>query len=310
MISVNPALLAALNVGFKKDFLRGIDRAKTLWSLFAMKVMSTNAGEVYPTLGRFPQLREWVGDRVVRELQISDFMIKNKPFEGTIRVPRPAIEDDSFGIYGTQSELLGDAAARFPDKMIFQLLEAGFGTIAAFGSGLCFDGQTFFSTAHPDGMGGTFSNKGTTALSSAAFAAALTQMQTLKDDGGELLGVFDDPTNIYLVVPPALQETARLILNADLIPNVAGTATQTNVWKGAAQLLVAPRLTDANDWYLIDTGRPIRAFIWQSRKEPQLVAKTSLTDDNVFARNEFIWGVDLRGNVGYGLPALAFGAHV
>lgn len=303
MISVNPALLAGLNTGFKKDFINGLNRARTLWDLIAMKVVSTNASEVYPILGRFPSLREWIGDRVVNDLAIADFQIKNKPYEGTIRVPRPAIEDDSFGIYSTQAEMLGDSANRFPDKLIFQLLEAGF-------VNLCLDGQAFFSTTHPDNAGGTYSNKGTTALSAASFAAAMEQMQQLKDDGGEILSVFDDSSKIFLVVPASLQETARLILNADFIPNAAGTATQSNVWKGAANLLVVPRLADTNNWYLLDVSRPLRAFIWQERKPAQLVAKTSLTDDNVFTRNEFIWGVDLRGNAGYGLPQLAFGALV
>lgn len=299
MNSVNPALLSALNTGFKKDFLRGLARAKVLWDQIAMKIISTNASEVYPVLGRFPQLREWVGDRVVKDLAISDFQIKNKPYEGTIRVPRPAIEDDSFGIYGTEAEMLGDTANRFPDKLIFTLLEGGF-------VNLCLDGQAFFATTHPDGNGGTYSNKGTTALSAAAYAVARAQMMGLKDDGGESLDIMPD----LLVVPPSLEETARLIINADTIPNAAGTAAETNVWKGSARILVVPRLTDANDWYLLDTSKVLKAFIWQTRKEPQLVAKVSLTDDNVFSRNEFIWGVDLRGNAGYGLPQLAFGAHV
>ncbi len=303
MISVNPALLSTLNTGFKKNFLKGLTRAKTLYQELAMMVTSTNASEVYPILGTLPTLREWIGDRVAKDITASDFMIKNKPFEGTIRVPRPAIEDDSFGIYGTMAELLGDSANRFPDKLIFQLLEAGF-------TAKGYDGVNFFATNHPDGTGGTWSNKGTTALSSAAFGAALATMQQYKDDGGESLSVADDPGNMILVVPSGLQETARLILNADVIPNAAGTAGQSNVWKGAARLLVVPRLVDTNNWYLIDASKVLKAFIWQSRKEPQLVAKTSLTDDNVFARNEFIWGVDMRGNAGYGLPQLAFGANV
>ena len=35
-------------------------------------------------------------------------------------------------------------------------------------------------------------------------------------------------------------------------------------------------------------------------------AKTSLSDDNVFSRNEFVWGADGRGNAGLGLWQLAY----
>lgn len=301
--SVTPALLQILNTGFKNAFLKGLERAKTLWNQIAMEITSTNASEVYPILGRFPTLREWIGNRVVRDLTISDFQIKNKPYEGTVRVPRPAIEDDSYGIYGTEAEMLGDAANRFPDKLIATLLEAGFVNKG-------YDGVAFFATTHPDGNGGTQSNKGTTAFSSAALAAAIAQMRSLKDEGGEFLDIANDPTKLILVYHPSIEETVRNVLNADTVANTAGTAGISNVWKGAAVPMAWGRLTDTNDWYLIDAGKVLQAFIWQSRKKPQLVAKTSLTDDNVFSRNEFVWGVDLRGNAGYGLWQLAFGAHV
>ena len=296
---VNPASLQALSTGLKRDFLNGLSRAATLYGQIAMTVNSTNASEVYPVLGRFPGLREWIGPRIIEELAASDFEIKNKSFSGGIRIPRPNIEDDNFGIFSTQSEMLGDAASRFPDKLIFQLLEAGF-------TALCMDGKTFFATDHPDGQGGTYSNKGTTALSSTSYATARATMMAYKDDVGESLDINPD----LLVVPPGLQETALNIINADIIPNSGGTASQSNVWKGSARVLVVPRLTDSNDWYLLDTSKVLKPFIWQSRKAPQMVAKTNLTDDNVFMYDEFLWGVDLRGNAGYGLPQLAFGAHV
>lgn len=298
MQSINPGLLATLSYGFKKNFIDGVQRAALFYNNIAMTLNSTNAAEIYPTLGKIPTLREWVGDRVANDLTIYDFMIKNKAYEGTVRVPRPAIEDDSFGIYSNMSTMLGDAAARFPDKLVFALLESGW-------TATCYDGATFFSTTHPY-AGGTQSNKGTTAFSSAAYAAARAQMMSLKDDGGELLGI----TPSLLMVPPGLEEAARLVLNAQFVPNTAGTATQSNIWNGSAHLVVNPRLTDVNDWYLIDDTKPIMPIIWQTRKAPQLVAKTSLTDDNVFSRNEFIWGVDLRGNAGFGLWQLIFGAHV
>lgn len=59
-------------------------------------------------------------------------------------------------------------------------------------------------------------------------------------------------------------------------------------------------------WFLLDTTRVIKPLIYQSRKKPQLVALTNLTDENVFWRNEFVWGVDMRCNAGYGLWQLAY----
>jgi phage major head subunit gpT-like protein len=130
-------------------------------------------------------------------------------------------------------------------------------------------------------------------------------MIALKDDSGESLDIMPD----LLVVPAGLEETARQILNADFI-SVSGGSTQSNVWRGSARLLVVPRLVDSNNWYLFDTSKVIKALIVQMRKAPVLTSRVNLTDENVFERNEFQWGVDYRGNAGYGLPQLAFGALV
>lgn len=61
-------------------------------------------------------------------------------------------------------------------------------------------------------------------------------------------------------------------------------------------------------WFLMCTKRPIKPIIYQERKAPNFVAKDKETDDNVFDRKEFVYGVDMRCNVGYGLPQLAWGS--
>ena len=53
----------------------------------------------------------------------------------------------------------------------------------------------------------------------------------------------------------------------------------------------------------------IKPILLQVRRDfDQLVAKDKVTDDNVFDRNEFIYGVDARMNVGYGFWQQAFGS--
>lgn len=59
-------------------------------------------------------------------------------------------------------------------------------------------------------------------------------------------------------------------------------------------------------WFLLDTTRMIRPLILQKRKPYNFVRKDSETDDNVFHSNEFIYGVDARLNVGFGLWQLAY----
>lgn len=61
-----------------------------------------------------------------------------------------------------------------------------------------------------------------------------------------------------------------------------------------------------NAWYLLDTSKVLKPFILQSRRDYAFVAKTSLTDDNVFDKNEYVFGVDGRLNVGFGLWQQAY----
>lgn len=61
-------------------------------------------------------------------------------------------------------------------------------------------------------------------------------------------------------------------------------------------------------WFVMDTSRAIKPLILQVRRKAEFVTKTSITDDNVFERNQFVWGVDGRWNVGYGFWQMAYGS--
>lgn len=62
-------------------------------------------------------------------------------------------------------------------------------------------------------------------------------------------------------------------------------------------------------WFLIDNSRAVKPIIYQERKKPSLVALDDEKDDRVFFRNEYVYGVDLRANAGYGLWQLAFASR-
>lgn len=70
-------------------------------------------------------------------------------------------------------------------------------------------------------------------LTAANYAAARASMMTLRGDQGRLLGT--KPT--VMVVPPALEETGRILLNNERLDTGA-----SNPWKGSADLIVSPYL--------------------------------------------------------------------
>jgi len=59
-------------------------------------------------------------------------------------------------------------------------------------------------------------------------------------------------------------------------------------------------------WYLLDTTRVMKPVILQKRKNYNFVSMDKETDENVFMRKEYIYGVDARLNAGYGLWQLAY----
>ena len=61
-------------------------------------------------------------------------------------------------------------------------------------------------------------------------------------------------------------------------------------------------------WFLCCTKRPLKPVIYQERKAAEFVYKDKPTDDNVFNDRKFVYGADVRCNVGYGLPQMAWGS--
>ncbi|MBU1611246.1 MAG: Mu-like prophage major head subunit gpT family protein, partial [Proteobacteria bacterium] len=66
----------------------------------------------------------------------------------------------------------------------------------------------------------------------------------------------------------------------------------------------------ATPWYLMDTSRMVKPIIFQKRKDYKFASLNKETDENVFMRKEYIYGVDARCNVGFGLWQMAHGAKV
>lgn len=62
-------------------------------------------------------------------------------------------------------------------------------------------------------------------------------------------------------------------------------------------------------WYLIDDSRPIMPIIFQDREPAKITAKTSLTDDNVFNNDEFVWGAKRRCAAGFGAWQLVYASR-
>lgn len=68
---VTPSSIKALMTSFRKDFQGGLDGAPSQYQKIAMTVPSSSKSNTYGWLGNAPQLREWVGARVVNQMAAS-----------------------------------------------------------------------------------------------------------------------------------------------------------------------------------------------------------------------------------------------
>jgi len=219
---INAANLGSLFQGFNTSFNKGMETAPTAYREIAMVVPSGSKEQTYGWLGQFPKMREWLGDRVVKNLAAHSFTVVNRKFESTISVPRSDIEDDQYAVFGPILTEIGRSAGEHPDDLVSTLLADGFTELA-------YDGQYFFDDDHPVKTG----------------------------DGTE--------------------------------------TTVSNFQAGGGPA-----------WFLLDTSRAVKPMLFQERIPYRLQSLNQETDENVFWRDQYIYGVRARANAGFGLWQLAF----
>lgn len=295
---VNKANLESIFLNLKTIFNKAFEAAPTIWEKTTMKVPSGSAQNDYSWLSRFPKMRKWLGDKVIKALSAFKYTVVNEDWEATIEVDRNDIKNDNIGIYAPMVQDAGFSAKQLPDEIDADLKNNAF-------TGLCYDGQYYYDTDHPVGES-TVSNKGTAALSAATLAAAKASygaarlaIMSFKDDEGRPLGLVPD----CLEVGPALEETGNLLLTSDKLADGL-----PNPYKGTATLLVNPRITSTTQWMLHVTNRPLKPFIYQEREAPVFVQQIGEETDSVFMRKKYRFGTEAMGAGGYGLWQMSYGS--
>ncbi len=303
-----PLFLAGLRTEYNVAYHKAIQNPA--WQQVATDVKTTLRTQNYAWLGGSPVMEEFKDE--VREpgLTTNSYSITDKVFKANLSIERTAIEDDQYEMLMMMARNMAPVSVRFQNKLTFEGLAKGFVTI-------CADKQNMFDTLHPDGMGGTWSNKSSDPLTPAALVNAETQLMTATDDKGEPMDIQPDT----LVVGPAYKQTALDITESDVrIINVgdgvagAGSTTATgskNYFKGRYSVVVNPYLRGAyaKYWFLMDNSREIKAMVMQTRSDVPATTEDDMHDGAALNREIFNFWARLRCQVGYGLPQLAFGSN-
>lgn len=302
-------LFQQLSVQFNSMFAA----TPTFYQEFASVMPSKTKQTVYAWLSQFGGMRKWEGSRQAVDAVARSYTLTNVAFERTVELDKEDIFYDQYGFFGAVVENLATAAKTLPDQEVSKQVTAGI-------TNVCWDGQPFFNTQHPVnpndatlgynsnnlvGAGYNFSvdPKGVWAKGKAAALKFL-------DDGGKPLNTILDT----ILVGPDLLDSALTVAEASTIvatiqgvmgtpPNVAAAGV-SNVYQGKVKVICSPwlGLADTSAAYFLCTNRPVKPFIWQLAKAPQLIARINPEDPKVFDAKKFTYGVDALGAAGYGLP--------
>lgn len=299
---ITPAIIRALETQYSGEFQKGYMGQQVFHDQLCTRIPSNAPSNTYGWLAQIPKAREWLGERLVHGLAKHGFQIENKDWELTVGVDRNDIKDNNLGAVPLLMQMMGQGMRKQPDDLLVSLLQNGHLSTSP-----CFDGQNFFDTDHLvnkfTGTGTQSNYKTGTAFSEDNLYAQIAVMAGYQGEDGRPLGVRPN----LVVGPPALEKIFRKTLVANTIVN-SGAAVD-NVTAGLVSYMIIPELAGQDTtWYLLDTTRPIRPFIFQPREEPNFISRTDVNDDNVYRHKRYEWGSDSRNNMGYGLWFLALKA--
>lgn len=138
------SLFLELSSQFYNAFRQGEDPAAE--ALSTRLKMNTKTVD-FSWLGDQPEMRKWVGQRVIRQLKNFRYSASYEEFELTLAVKKMEILDNNLSHYSIQSFSGGEGARLLKPRLIAEAINSG-------DSQLCYDGQNFFDTGHQVGDDG------------------------------------------------------------------------------------------------------------------------------------------------------------
>lgn len=208
-------------------------------------------------------------------------------------VSREMFQDDQFSVMQRKPKNLARAKMQTKEQFGADIFNYGFtaggGGLASFTAG---DAVALFSSAHTRTDGGANQSNTTTAdLAEDSLEAALVAMRATLDDKGQLMLITPDT----LVVPPALEKEANILMNSS---GRVGTANNdTNPYQGRLKLVVWDYLGTAaggsdTAWFVLDTSA--HQLNWFDRADNGLEGPFYDFDTKLAK-----WTVDARWSAGW-----------
>jgi len=189
-------------------------------------------------------------------------------------VERKLVDDDQYNIINKRPMALATSAMRTREKSGASVFNNAFSSSFVGGDGIELCGAHPYSPTNAT----TQSNTGTSALTYDNIIATRKLMRSYVDDKGELVSIVPDT----IIVPPELENTAWEILESIGKPNSADN-NLNYVRSNGFRLVVWDYLTDANNWFMADSGLMSLYLNWFDRA-PLEFESDPTSDFNLIAK--------------------------
>lgn len=233
------------------------------------------------TFGLVPEYNSSDAEGAAAAIQYDSFSplfestFTHKEYAKGVSIERKLVDDQRTGQILRKAQSLGHSFGTTRAVHASSILNNAFSTSVVGG-----DAKPLCSTTHPTNSvdSTSISNAGTTAFSYAAVVSTLLAGVDMNDDRGQPMpSIFD---TIY--IPTALQATAFEIVEAIGKPGGANNDANFIASQGL-RVVVDPYLTDANNWFMIDSAQAKMHALWFNRIAPQITLDPS-SDFNLIAK--------------------------
>lgn len=224
-------------------------------------------------------------------VQMYDKRYIHQKYTKGFKVSEELYEDDQYGVIKKKPAALARAARRTTESSAANLFNNAFST-----SYLGGDAKPLVSVSHPRSDGGTAqsnaSSTGLTLTETNLETGRLAMRGHLDDKGMKIESMADT-----LVVPPALEKQAHVIVDSNLRSDSADN--DLNFYKGKLKIVVWDWLTSTTAWFLLDSRMHELNWFWRIQPEfkqdtafdtGMALYKTRTRFSNGFSDYRGVWG--------------------
>jgi phage major head subunit gpT-like protein len=280
----------ALLPGIREWFSVGYNRRPTQMAQFFNVLPSSSDSEFYHSFGAVSP-DAWENFENSGQIAAVSFdrgyktTFTHNEFLVELPIRRTLVEDNKYPQILDAAAQLGDSAALKRERDAASVFN-NYSSASHTGG----DAVALGSNSHPQSPGKASATQdnlfASTALSATNVETVRLAMMAFTDDVGELCGIIPD----LLVVPPALENTAKNICGAD--GELDSADNNLNPQKGRFSYVMWPYLSSATTWFMVDSAKMKQSLIWFDREPLDIYPKDE--DTTVFykyiARMRYSYG--------------------